>query len=237
MSGVVYAPSYPLPLRNSNCYTVRGSSLNPTVDAEEVVSTIPGLAKPNYPDIAEELFIVHSVTDVGLLVRVQGLDENFLHKEIAVPLEASGSTSIGSGWSRINSVVNRDVEAISSDMYIENAAQTKFRSFSSLAQSSVDCFYTTTNEGDSAVVGVYSAILRDANNASSAIFRLRGGSVLKNYSEVFFSFPVTTSGDSSVSFDNPLPTRIQGAFDFYITVEALRADLTIDTRLNLLKEI
>lgn len=235
--GEFRVPGYDFPLSTINTATLEGVDNSIPADTEQLISpSIPGI-EPFYPDPGEELILRGNAADATKSVIVRGLDADFLYKELFIPI--TETSSIGSGWSRINDIVNTGIGSIDNDIQITNGAQTEvYRTFQADTQRSQDGFYTLPAIGYNTVVSIYGGMLRDGGGSNvSAVLRLKGKPATWDFFTTYFQFSVALAGSSDIQFDNPLRTPIDGPFDLIVTGQPTAANVELAVRISMLKEL
>lgn len=178
-----------------------------------------------------------NAADVGISITVVGLDENWLDKTQIVVLNGMTPVALSGLWSRINYVFHSsltDVE-FQGNVDVRGAGGgTIFSRALSGAQESSQTVFSVPDKKYWIVNSLIGTITKSIGSAGSNVeilftIRFRGG-VWRHP----FSFGLQRDGQSSISFENFYPERLNGPADIICQAQASDAGIKTAVRYGVL---
>ena len=221
------------PISNANIEGIYCEVTLTSADVETYMSPIGG-SEPLFPsDDGEIIELVSSnLGDVGTL-RVSGLDEDFLFIEEDIELQGITPVQTTTEFTRINGISWREPTAFVGTLQAQEIGGAKvYRSANPETQISVDGVVSIAANQKSQLEQIYASIVRDSNSQSvgaiSLYYRPIGFAFRRP-----FRFSVATRGNSSSTYENILPTEIEGPIDVYLTALGSDTGIEVVARLSI----
>lgn len=188
-----------------------------------------------FPSNAGEVITVtNNIADAGASIYIDGLDEEFMPKEIEITL-AGTSTVLPGLWTRLNTAVVTQTKAVANTVTIAGPVNT-FLIVNPDNQRSMNGIFSCAAHKQLHVLGVAAALAKfSGGNVDTVGLRISYREVNINGSPgVFkreFPFGLTQNGTSGIIYHNLAPAFTSGPADFTIQARAGVAGTAVSARI------
>ena len=191
-----------------------------------------------YPDPGGESLTIVSdnPADIGNILEVRGLDQDFREAREVVILNGTTLVNIPGTWTRVNEV-NGLALAFAGTVTVAGN-NTYAQAFSDIQQSSTGVFSSPVDKRIH-ILQVVPSILKASGGSESSVdgaLSLRPFSPVAGSFRIPFEYGLKTNGTTTVQLDNRIPQGLPGMFDIEHLAQATAANTTLYVRMAVLVE-
>jgi hypothetical protein len=217
----------------STVHAIQGSNGSLATSRQTLAPFLSG--RYVYPSDAGEVMSIASdnAADVGVLIRVRGLDTDFLEKTEVVELAGTTPVALTGLWSRINELRNVGGSEHLGQVTVSNGGNT-YSAAGPEEQRSLLGVYTVPADKVAQVLSVIGTMVRSGGTDANVVLYLSLRARPVGAAITDFAFGVQRQGDNSIEFINTAPSQIPGRTDIEISGEASATNNSVLARVGLL---
>lgn len=175
-----------------------------------------------------------NAADVGNVIQIRGLDENFLLQEEIFVTNGLTPVNIPGTWTRVNEV-NGLLNTFIGDITVAGA-NTYAVAYADTQQSSQGV-YTSPADKRAHILTIVPGIVKVAGGVESSVqgqLKIRAANIPGGSFRIPFYFGLKTNGTTTITLENKIPQGLPGAFDLVYEAQATAASTTLYIRTAIL---